>query len=734
MSTKIRDVLVKITADNSGLEKGLDAARSTLRGFAVAAGAALGSATVAFGGVAAAAIQSSKEIDRFAKVSNSSTTQFQRWSSAAKTAGIETEKMADILKDVNDRVGDFMSTGGGPMKDFFENIAPRVGVTAEAFKDLSGPDALQLFVSTLERAGASQQQMTFYMEAMAGDATLLLPLLRDNGAELNRLADAAQRAGAILSEETLSSLREARMSVDEINSSFQGFTNQLIAAVAPALATAAASFAAMSAQGGPVSEAVASLATAFSSLATVLSSPEFIASATQVFSSILQGVSLAASGFVLLAENIELVTVAVGVLATAVAVLGGPLSLAVKLGLLAGSAYLLMGQNSSAAETGAYNVAEAEAALNAQLNIFSQSASPAARNESRQRVISLKEQAQAALSAAEAELALASAMAETAAAKSDLSGQDLLEASAGAGGGMGDFLDGVLPDEKAAKAAARIESITAQIKEMTSALKDMDASGGSGGSVQVVPLPEIPGMEPFTRPDESKGGGGSGGGEDSLSSRLEALQEELSTEKELLDEWYVDRQATLEEALANREITEEEYRQQRERLEKEHVNRMSAIDKASMDSKLSVMKHIFGGLEVLMDTGNKKLFNIGKAAALANAAIEGYEAAISSFKHGAKIGGPALGAVYAGISLIRTAAMMAKIASQRYGGGGSSAGVGSSGSTATASQPAPEGPLQVQLNTYGSGDLIKASDFGAILDGIREVAGDRGVQLTWRTT
>ncbi|MDZ7906338.1 MAG: hypothetical protein U5N55_11610 [Cypionkella sp.] len=77
------------------------------------------------------------------------------------------------------------------MADFFENIAPQVGVTAENFRDLSGADALQLFVSSLEAANLSQAEMTFYMEAMAGDATALIPLLRDSGAEVTRLGDAA---------------------------------------------------------------------------------------------------------------------------------------------------------------------------------------------------------------------------------------------------------------------------------------------------------------------------------------------------------------------------------------------------------------------------------------------------------------------------------------------------------------------------------------------------------------
>ena len=97
----------------------------------------------------------------------------------------------------------FLTTGGGPMKDFFEQIAPKVGVTADMFKELSGPQALQLYVDSLEKANLSQERMTFFMEALASDATALLPLLRGNGAEFARLGQAAQDAGHVLDKEMI---------------------------------------------------------------------------------------------------------------------------------------------------------------------------------------------------------------------------------------------------------------------------------------------------------------------------------------------------------------------------------------------------------------------------------------------------------------------------------------------------------------------------------------------------
>lgn len=165
----------------------------------LAAGLSVGGFALMIKGVA----DSAAEIDKLSRLVGVSTTDFQRLSAAASSVGVEQDKLSDILKDVNDKVGEFMQTGGGELKDFFENIAPKVGVTAESFRNLSGPQALQLYVSSLQQAGVSQQEMTFYMEALANDATLLAPLLANNGAEMKRLGDEAERMGVIMDEKSI---------------------------------------------------------------------------------------------------------------------------------------------------------------------------------------------------------------------------------------------------------------------------------------------------------------------------------------------------------------------------------------------------------------------------------------------------------------------------------------------------------------------------------------------------
>ena len=144
-----------------------------------------------------------KEVKNLSSLTGVSTDTFQAIAYGAKSVGIEQDKLADILKDVNDKFGEFLSTGSGPLKDFFDVIAPKVGVTADSFRRLSGPEALQLYVKSLEDAGVNQKQMTFYMEALADESTALVPLLKNGGAGMKDMAEKAREAGVIMGDKAL---------------------------------------------------------------------------------------------------------------------------------------------------------------------------------------------------------------------------------------------------------------------------------------------------------------------------------------------------------------------------------------------------------------------------------------------------------------------------------------------------------------------------------------------------
>ena len=218
----VRELLsvLKFETDEAKVQSFENSITNLTKGLALLVTGATAAATAAFG-LATSTARQSEEIARGAKLAGTGVEEFQKLAYASESFGIEQDKLADILKDVNDKMGDYAQTGGGAMADFFEFIGPQVGVTAEQFKNLSGADALQLYVSSLEKANLSQADMTFYMEAIASDSTLLLPLLEKNGEAYKVLAKEAEEYGAVISEDNIKANKAFSQQLRSLNKMFQ---------------------------------------------------------------------------------------------------------------------------------------------------------------------------------------------------------------------------------------------------------------------------------------------------------------------------------------------------------------------------------------------------------------------------------------------------------------------------------------------------------------------------------
>ncbi|UIZ97994.1 hypothetical protein [Acinetobacter johnsonii] len=212
---------------------------NTYGAMAVASAAAVGAGVLAMANEYANA---ARELQTFASISNTTTQEFQKMAVGAETMGISSEKLADQLKDFNEKLGEFITIGSGGAVDFFEQIAIKTEGSAESarklaleMQNLSGPQALQLYVDKLEEAGVTQQQMSFYLESMASDTTNLIPLLKDGGKGFEYWADAAERAGVIMDESAIAKAAELRVQMDLLNLQVEGAKNQFIQGLMPAL-------------------------------------------------------------------------------------------------------------------------------------------------------------------------------------------------------------------------------------------------------------------------------------------------------------------------------------------------------------------------------------------------------------------------------------------------------------------------------------------------------------------
>lgn len=299
----------------------------TALGTAVA-GVSLGS-MVAF---ANQTIQTGNEIKKFAQLSNSSAQQFQYYAKGAETAGISMESFADKMKDMQDRIGDFQQTGGGPLADFFTNIAPLVGVTIQQFQKLSGPEALQLYYDSLQKVGASQNDMKFYMEAIISDSSLLIPLLQNGGEGFKKWGDAAQRANAIMSDEMIGNLALAKENLQLMNLQWQGLQATLVNNIVPVVQTVANNM-----------DNIKAVALALTAAVTVKLIPSLIASSFQLAQLAVFSIR-AGAGLASFSASAGATSGAMIALRGAMAFLGGPAGLAMLAvqGIAAGAAFLYM--------------------------------------------------------------------------------------------------------------------------------------------------------------------------------------------------------------------------------------------------------------------------------------------------------------------------------------------------------------------------------------------------------
>ena len=233
--------------------------RATMRALGAAA-AALGAA---LGGIGSAAADNAQEILRLSRMTKTQPEEFQRWAAAARDVGIEQDLLGDILKDFNEKMGEYVSTGGGGMADFFEQVVPKLGKSADEvarqFAGLSGADGMQLYVDMLEQAGVGHKQMTFYMESAASDMSRLLPIMTDTGKGMEALADAAERSGAVISTGALLELEKAGVAIDGMRIALQGMITEIGGAAAPAITAIANAFSSTFQEGGLVNTVLVTL-------------------------------------------------------------------------------------------------------------------------------------------------------------------------------------------------------------------------------------------------------------------------------------------------------------------------------------------------------------------------------------------------------------------------------------------------------------------------------------------
>lgn len=267
MAINAEQLNIILSAQTKDLRQELDKAQKRIKGFESKSKKDLKSTSASFDMLASAAkrvgpaiaaalsvqafrgaLDAASEIQNLSNIAGVASDRFQVLALTSQQFGINQEKLADILKDVNDKFGDYVQTGAGPLADFFENIAPQVGITASAFADLSSEGKLGAYINALQRANVSQADMTFYMEAIASDSTALVRAFENNSAAIDQMARKAEDLGLIIDQETIAKSKEAKNELDLMAKILNVEVTQALLSVAPLAIQAASAIASISAE------------------------------------------------------------------------------------------------------------------------------------------------------------------------------------------------------------------------------------------------------------------------------------------------------------------------------------------------------------------------------------------------------------------------------------------------------------------------------------------------------
>ena len=134
-----------------------------------------------------------------------------------------------------------------------------------------------------------------------------------------------------------------------------------------------------------------------------------------------------------------------------------------------------------------------------------------------------------------------------------------------------------------------------------------------------------------------------------------------------------------------------------------------AFQKGQLQGAVSFFAADFGGLS----QHSRKLFELTKAARLAEAAINIPSTVMAAAKHGSEIGGWPLGLAMGAAALASQLSQLKAIQSASFGGGSSGAGGGGASAGSVAQSQQPQQPLQqrfVNLNLYGGDNTMYSKD------------------------
>ncbi|HID1049734.1 TPA: phage tail tape measure C-terminal domain-containing protein [Klebsiella pneumoniae] len=197
----------------------------------IAVGAAAATAAVGIGAAGLAIVKNTAqqvtEADRWAKSLKMSTQDLLSWQYAAEQAGLTGDNIADIFKDINDKVGDAVLNKSGEAAQALDTL----GLSAEKLSQQS-PDKQLLAISSALQKIPSQAGKTNILESLGNDLSKMLPLFDNNNEKLKQFIQLSKDFGIAPPQEDIDNLVKVNQFFQDIETSARGLKMEIASGLA----------------------------------------------------------------------------------------------------------------------------------------------------------------------------------------------------------------------------------------------------------------------------------------------------------------------------------------------------------------------------------------------------------------------------------------------------------------------------------------------------------------------
>ena len=166
-----------------------------------------------------------KALELLSNQAKTSAEDFQALSFATSQYGVNAEQIADISKDISDKVAEFSIAGTGAFQDYADTLKltkEEARDTAKEFTNMTSQEVIGKMVSEMENAGVSAYDMTFALESIGNDLSKLQPAFANNSKELLKLKS---RFNDVNDSLQITGVQAEKLK--EVSTSFQLMTKQI---------------------------------------------------------------------------------------------------------------------------------------------------------------------------------------------------------------------------------------------------------------------------------------------------------------------------------------------------------------------------------------------------------------------------------------------------------------------------------------------------------------------------